>query len=495
MPTATEIVQEIIKCQEDRVSTSWPHPERRLALLEICRAIDIVVLSAKHQREEVVELCRQGANKAVSLFVDDSCNESRTPLFASNDATFRWAQSALQLCGQIASCEKLLDYEQSGLGEFSGHREALRFDFTALNAGMEALEQEDFERLVDSQGHVRRPLYDAMDSVLPQVHERMRSLVYRWSDHYIGYTAEPEIDAYYQQRGLLAAERMSAQDTFDDASEFGGLPFGLYKAVVLVLVGWTIKHADFALILKEQYPDLHLQNLVTVERNPIKLVRQSAKREKALTYLNFRNSNFSSASCPSGSARWLFSTRQPDFESANCLALRWSDVDFENLELRVTRSIWHQVVGNCKTEASAKPVPMDSYMAEDLLRWRRQSPYPMDDRLRLRQRDDEGKAALLAGQSHEALISSQLRRQVGINKNIGWHTFRHSFGTLLKANGEDVKTVQELLRHANSRITLDVYTQAVNSNKRAAQSKVVRMMVSDVGQKCDGEKLTRKLAQ
>jgi hypothetical protein len=63
------------------------------------------------------------------------------------------------------------------------------------------------------------------------------------------------------------------------------------------------------------------------------------------------------------------------------------------------------------------------------------------------------------------------------------HTFRHSFGTLLKANGEDVKTLQELLRHANSRITLDVYTQAVTSNKRAAQSKVVKMMVSSVGTK------------
>jgi hypothetical protein len=33
------------------------------------------------------------------------------------------------------------------------------------------------------------------------------------------------------------------------------------------------------------------------------------------------------------------------------------------------------------------------------------------------------------------------------------------------------------------KITLDVYTQAVNSNKRSAQSKVVTMMVSDVGQK------------
>jgi integrase len=62
---------------------------------------------------------------------------------------------------------------------------------------------------------------------------------------------------------------------------------------------------------------------------------------------------------------------------------------------------------------------------------------------------------------------------------------RLSFGTLLEANGEDVKTVQELLRHANSRITLDVYTQAVNSNKRAGQSKVVRMMVSDMGHKVE----------
>ena len=77
-------------------------------------------------------------------------------------------------------------------------------------------------------------------------------------------------------------------------------------------------------------------------------------------------------------------------------------------------------------------------------------------------------------------------KAIGIHKKIGWDTSRHSFGTLLKANGEDVKTVQELLRHANSRITLDVYTQGVNSNKRAAQSKVVKMMVSNIGTKVAG---------
>ena len=34
-------------------------------------------------------------------------------------------------------------------------------------------------------------------------------------------------------------------------------------------------------------------------------------------------------------------------------------------------------------------------------------------------------------------------KKADIHKNIGWRAFRHSFGTLLKANGEDVKTVQE----------------------------------------------------
>jgi hypothetical protein len=46
----------------------------------------------------------------------------------------------------------------------------------------------------------------------------------------------------------------------------------------------------------------------------------------------------------------------------------------------------------------------------------------------------------------------------------------------LKANGEDIKTVQELLRHASTRITMDIYTQAMSQAKRAAQSKVVAMI-------------------
>ena len=68
-----------------------------------------------------------------------------------------------------------------------------------------------------------------------------------------------------------------------------------------------------------------------------------------------------------------------------------------------------------------------------------------------------------------------LRHQV----RVSWHTFRHTYSTLLKANGEDVKVVQELLRHGSSRITLDVYTQAQMPAKRAAQQRIVAMVRQD----------------
>ena len=55
-------------------------------------------------------------------------------------------------------------------------------------------------------------------------------------------------------------------------------------------------------------------------------------------------------------------------------------------------------------------------------------------------------------------------------------SFRRTFATLLKGSGEDVRTVQELMRHANSRLTLDVYAQALSPEKRAAHLKVVEMI-------------------
>ena len=69
--------------------------------------------------------------------------------------------------------------------------------------------------------------------------------------------------------------------------------------------------------------------------------------------------------------------------------------------------------------------------------------------------------------------------KAGISAPVGWHTLRHSFGTLMKANGEDLKTIQELLRHATFKVTADTYTQVVTPVKRDAQARIAKLIMAE----------------
>jgi hypothetical protein len=84
----------------------------------------------------------------------------------------------------------------------------------------------------------------------------------------------------------------------------------------------------------------------------------------------------------------------------------------------------------------------------------------------------------------EAFLSAlQQSGPSGADKVFTYHTFRHTFGTLLNANGENPKIVQELLRHASLKVTTDVYMQEVSPQKREAQSKLVKMVLKKAASK------------
>jgi integrase len=94
--------------------------------------------------------------------------------------------------------------------------------------------------------------------------------------------------------------------------------------------------------------------------NPITMVRQSAKRMRTPDILEVHE------------LVALFDV-VTGLRRSELIGLKWFDVDFEQLELSVTRSVYRQRVGRCKTEISKKPVPLDPWVAEELLTWKRAS--------------------------------------------------------------------------------------------------------------------------
>jgi integrase len=222
------------------------------------------------------------------------------------------------------------------------------------------------------------------------------------------------------------------------------------------------------------------------ERNPIKGlirgsgVRQSSKREKVPDILEVSEMRAIIAELQLRERVLLFLDMTTGLRRGELAGLKWQDIDFESLLIDVNRSVVSQIVGRCKTEASQKPVPMDEHTAQHLLSWFQATPYRNPDDWVFasnssRAGKKRGKQPLWLQTIMRYHIQPVVKR-LGIAKRVSWHTFRRTFATLLKANGEDIKVVQEMLRHGSTRVTLDIYAQAQMPAKRAAQQKAVEMV-------------------
>jgi len=220
----------------------------------------------------------------------------------------------------------------------------------------------------------------------------------------------------------------------------------------------------------------HAMRYEWAEKNPIRLVRQSAKRERTPDVLTAEEIRALLGKLEGPYYVMAFLAAVTGLRVSELLALKWEDLDFAAGEMSLTRAIVCQHVGPLKTAASQKPVPMDAGLSALLLDWRGRCPYNQEQDYVFASLAKDGAQPLWPSSA----MSNHIRpaaKLAGILKHVRWHVFRHSFATLLKGNGEDVKTVQESLRHANSKVTLDTYTQGLMPVKREAQRKVFEMIV------------------
>ena len=112
------------------------------------------------------------------------------------------------------------------------------------------------------------------------------------------------------------------------------------------------------------------------------------------------------------------------------MGLQWQDLDFQNLRINVTRSIVKQRLGRCKTEPSLAAVPLHEQVAVVLRKWHDCALYSQPSDWVFASSEVEGKMPYWGAPIMRKKIMP-IARKLGITRLRGWHTLRHTYGSLL----------------------------------------------------------------
>lgn len=204
-----------------------------------------------------------------------------------------------------------------------------------------------------------------------------------------------------------------------------------------------------------------------LDKNPVSLVRQSRKRLKKPRTLTPSEFKALHSQLDEPYKTMVLTTACLGLRVCELLGLQWDDIDFENLTVSVRRSLSEGEVCDTKTEASEAALPLDPDLAKALLEHKARADFAA------------GTGFVFAGKNGNPPWPDTIRadylhpaaEKAGVGK-VGWHSFRHTYSTLLHALGTTPEVQKELLRHADIQTTLNIYTQAVTEQKREAATKV-----------------------
>lgn len=157
------------------------------------------------------------------------------------------------------------------------------------------------------------------------------------------------------------------------------------------------------------------------------------------------------------------------------LALVWSDVDFKNGTLSITKTRYDgvDVVGKFghivtapKTDSSLREIPLPKQLLPILRKLKKES----------------NSALVISTSAGTAVAVRSYQRSFEIIlKNLGiphkgFHALRHTFATRALECGMDVKTLSEILGHKSPAITLARYAHSLTDHKKAMMNRVGRLL-------------------
>ena len=160
---------------------------------------------------------------------------------------------------------------------------------------------------------------------------------------------------------------------------------------------------------------------------------------------------------------------------SECLALRWSDVDWLNGKLSVERGIVRQHVDDVKTTESRKQMSTDNGLLEVLKLWKQTTQFSGPDDWMFASPVQLGR--LPWSYPWVWCVFQKAASDAGIGK-LGTHAMRHTYRAWLDAVGTSVAVQQKLMRHADIRTTMNTYGDIVTEEMTVASGKVAGLALN-----------------
>ena len=154
-----------------------------------------------------------------------------------------------------------------------------------------------------------------------------------------------------------------------------------------------------------------------------------------------------------------------------CFGLQWGDIDLANGVLLVQRNVTNAhgkglTVGEPKTDLGNRAIPLTPKVIELLAQYRAQEK-PTDDTFLFHATDSPYKPE---NPSHLTDHMRKFVKRMGLPA-MSPHDLRHTCATLMLQSGADVKSVQDLLGHADASTTLNFYVRSNIETIRASAQK------------------------
>lgn len=168
------------------------------------------------------------------------------------------------------------------------------------------------------------------------------------------------------------------------------------------------------------------------------------------------------------------------------IALKWSDIDFNNLTLRVYKTYYNPTNNKLeyqlltpKTESSIRTISIDSILVE-LLRQHKEGQEiiikengPLYNDYDFIFTTNEGYPKTI---KHFAIRMQRLLKRTTITKRVTPHSFRHTHTSLLIEANVHIKEIQDRLGHSDINTTMDIYAHMTKNIKKEASNKFSDLM-------------------